>query len=87
VERRERLAALIKKARALDRMVAVRNGVEAVAGLWVAGAFAVFAFQAPSWVVALGLGIIAASGLWIPFYILWKGRNKPEARSDENLRA
>jgi hypothetical protein len=66
----EMLNMVIERTRSFDRRIAVRNTIECVAGLGVAGIFAWFAWRAPSLLERAGNAIVAASGLWIAFYIV-----------------
>jgi len=69
-EGEEMLTMVIERTRSFDRRIAVRNTLECVAAIVVAGVFAWFAWKAPSGLEKIGAAIVAASGLWIAYYIL-----------------
>ena len=69
-EGEEMLTMVIERTRSFDRRIAVRNAIECVAAFVVAGTFAWFAWKAPSGLEKIGAAMVAASGLWIAFYIL-----------------
>ena len=72
-EGEEMLTMVIERTRSFDRRIAVRNTIECVAAFLVAGVFAWFAWKAPSGLEKIGAAIVAASGLWIAYYILRVG--------------
>jgi hypothetical protein len=69
-EGEEMLSMVIERTRSFDRRIAVRNAIECVAALGVVGIFAWFAWRAPSLLERAGNAMVAASGLWIAYYIL-----------------
>src|ERR1022692_484195 len=69
-EGKEMLTMVIERTRSFDRRIAVRNAVECVADVLVVGIFTWLAWRAPSVLERLGDGMVAASAIWIGYYIL-----------------
>ena len=64
------LTMVIERTRTFDRRIAVRNAIECAAAVLVVGIFAWFAWKAPSGLEKAGAAMVAASGVWIAYYIL-----------------
>jgi hypothetical protein len=78
------LAIVLERTRTLDRQIAARNALEIAASLLVLAGFAFAAWHAPSGLEKLGMGMVAASGVWIAFYV-WRrgtGPSTPDRASD-----
>jgi len=69
-EGEEMLNMVIERTHSFDRRIVVRNAIECVAAFVVVGIFAWFAWRAPSLLERVGNAMVAASGLWIAYYIL-----------------
>ena len=69
-EGEEMLTMVIERTRSFDRRIAVRNTIECAAAFVVVGIFAWFAWSAPGLLERAGNAMVAASGLWIAYYIL-----------------
>jgi hypothetical protein len=69
-EGEEMLTMVIERTRSFDRRIAVRNAIECVAAFVVVGIFAWFAWRASGLLERVGNAMVAASGLWIAYYIL-----------------
>jgi hypothetical protein len=61
---------VIERTRRFDRRIAARNAIECVAAALVVGMFAWFAWKTPSGLEKVGAATVAASGVWIAYYIL-----------------
>jgi len=70
MEDREMLTMVIERTRSFDRRIAARNAMECIAAVIVVGIFSWFAWRAPSTLEQLGFGMVAASAIWIGYYIL-----------------
>ncbi|MBZ5680376.1 MAG: hypothetical protein LAO24_09755 [Acidobacteriia bacterium] len=64
------LTLVIERTRNFDRQIAVRNAIECCAAVFVTLLFSWFAWRAPGLLEGTGMAIVAASGVWIAFYIL-----------------
>ena len=64
------LTLVIEKTRSFDRRIAVRNAIEYSAAAVVTVLFAWFAWRAPTLPERIGLSVVAASGVWITFYLI-----------------
>lgn len=71
----------------LDRKVFRRNLRESIAAVIVTAAFTWMAFHALNDLQRIGLLIVAASGLWIIFFLLRYGRASAPADPGQDLRA
>ena len=69
-EGEEMLNTVIERTRSFDRRIAVRNAIECGAAFLVAGIFTWFAWKAPSPLEMTGDAMVAASGVWIAYYVL-----------------
>jgi hypothetical protein len=69
-EGEEMLTMVIERTRKFDRQILLRNVREVVAAFIVTGIFAWFAWRAPSGLEKIGHVIVAASGIWIAFYVV-----------------
>ena len=85
---KEELVELVqKKAREFDRKIFQRNLRECLAAVVVTALFAWMAFHAVDALQRTGLLIVAASGLWIIFFILRYGRASAPADPGQDLYA
>ena len=69
-EGEEMLTMVIERTRKFDRTILLRNVREVVASLIVTGVFAWFAWKAPSQLERAGFVMVAASGIWIVYYLV-----------------
>lgn len=77
---REELVMMVeKRARQFDRTIRVRNIVECVGALAVTVIFAGMAARATDGLQRAGLAVVAASGVWIIFFLLRFGRGPKSA--------
>ena len=65
---------VLKKITAFDRMIRVRNTIESLAAIAVAGFFGYAAWAQRNWIEQLGCGIVAVGALWIIYYLRRHGR-------------
>jgi hypothetical protein len=79
------LEMVIRKASRFDRMIAIRNAVECVAAGAVAVIFGTMAFNATNALMRAGNAVVAASGLWIIFYMLRYSREAGGPAPDQTL--
>jgi hypothetical protein len=77
------LAEVIERTRTFDRRIAVRNALEIAASFLVIVAFAAMAVRAVSGLERLGMAIVAATGVWIAWYV-WRKGTGPSA-PDRNV--
>lgn len=77
------LAQVIERTRTFDRRIAVRNTLEIAASFLVVVAFTAMAMRAASELERVGMGIVAASGVWIAWYVWRKGTGP--ATPDRNV--
>ena len=68
-EAEEMLTMVIEKTRKFDRQILLRNVREYVGAFIVTAIFAWFAWKVPTRVEELGDAIVAASGIWIIYYL------------------
>jgi len=64
------LTMVIERTRKFDRRILLRNVREVAAALIVTAIFARFAWKAPSALERIGDAIVAASGVWVAYYML-----------------
>ncbi len=69
-EGEEMLTMVIERTRKFDRQILLRNMREVVAAAIVTGIFAWFAWKAPTGLERIGDALVAASGVWITYYVL-----------------
>lgn len=86
-EGEEMLTMVIERTRKFDRRILLRNVREVVAAFIVSGIFAWFAWRAPSGLEKIGDAIVAASGVWITFYLLRFGSGPKALDPGLNLNA
>jgi hypothetical protein len=79
------LAIAIGKADRFDHTIKMRNWRECGASALVTAFFAWSAWRSPEALVRAGYLVVAASGLWIVFYILRYGREAPAPTPDQSL--
>ena len=79
------LAIAMRKAERFDRTIKIRNTVECVAGALVTVLFGVGAFRSPNGLMRAGNLVVAASGIWIIFYLLRYGRETRVPTPDQSL--
>lgn len=85
---REELVMLVqKRTRQFDRVIRRRNALECFAALAVALIFGAMAAHAPDALQRAGLLIVAASGLWIIFFLARYGKATEAADSSQDLGA
>lgn len=88
VRTKEELVELVQqRIHQLDRKVFRRNLRETIAAVIVTVAFTWMAFHALNDLQRIGLLIVAASGLWIIFFLLRYGRASAPADPGQDLRA
>jgi hypothetical protein len=86
-EGEEMLTMVIERTRKFDRTILLRNVREVVAAFIVTGIFAWFAWRAPSGLEKIGDVIVAASGIWIAFYVTRFGAGPKTLDPGLNLNA
>jgi hypothetical protein len=86
-EGEEMLTMVIERTRRFDRQILLRNVREVVAAFMVTGIFAWFAWRAPSGLEKIGDAIVAASGIWIAFYVTRFGSGPKALDPGVNLNA
>ena len=69
-EGEEMLTMVIERTRKFDRTILLRNVREIVAALIVTGVFTWLAWRAPNQLERVGLVVVAASGIWITYYLV-----------------
>jgi hypothetical protein len=74
----------MERAKQFDRTIHARNLRECVAGAVVAVFFAFVAWHSPNALARVGHWIVAASGLWIVFYMLSFGREAAAPEPDRS---
>jgi hypothetical protein len=79
------LTIAIERAERFDRTIRLRNWRECGAGVLVAAIFAFIALESPNALAVAGNLLVAASGLWIVFYLLRYGRGAPLPAPDRSL--
>ncbi|HLY19319.1 MAG TPA: hypothetical protein VKR61_18965 [Bryobacteraceae bacterium] len=79
------LANAIFRVNRFDRTVKVRNWTECGAAVLLAALFTLGAVKSPNDLMRAGNLIVAASGLWIIFYILRFGRSNQVPMPDQTL--
>ena len=88
VANKEELVEIVKKkTRQFDRMIFRRNLRECAASLVVTAMFTFFAAHTRDPLQRAGYIIIAASGLWIIFFLIRYGRSSAPANPDQDLEA
>jgi hypothetical protein len=76
---------VLKKITAFDRMIRVRNRIECLAALAVAGFFTYAAWIQRNGIERLGSVVVVAGALWIVYYIWRHGTEAPDPRPDQML--
>jgi hypothetical protein len=76
---------VLKKITAFDRMIRVRNRIECLAALAVAGFFAYAAWMQRNGIERLGSVVVVAGALWIVYYIWRHGTETPDPTPDQTL--
>ncbi len=79
------LEVVSQRSRKFRRQVAWRNVREVAGGLAVAAIFGWFAFRQTDAVQSVGMGVIAASGVWIAVYLLKFGSSGKPPDPDADL--
>jgi len=79
------LTIAIQRANRFDHIIKVRNWVECGAAALVTVLFGIMAWRAPNALVRAGDLVVAASGLWIGFYMLRFGREALIPAPDRSL--
>ena len=79
------LTIAMERARRFDRTIRLRNWRECGAGVLAAALFGFIACQSPNALALAGNLVVAASGLWIVFYLLRYGRGAPLPAPDRSL--
>ena len=79
------LAIAIRKSQRFDRMIKIRNAMECTAAAMVAAWFGWEAFRAANAWMRAGDLLVAASGLWIIFWLLRYGREAPDPAPEQSL--
>jgi hypothetical protein len=79
------LTIAMDRANRFDRTIKGRNWRECLAAAVVTPLFAFIAWRSPNALACAGNLIVAASGLWIAFYLLRHGRNAPAPPPDRSL--
>lgn len=78
---------VLEKTRRFDRKIRMRNLRECGAALVVVGMFAFIAAHTADPLQRAGYIIVAASGVWIIFFLLRYGRSSVPANPDQDLKA
>jgi hypothetical protein len=86
-EGEEMLTMVIERTRSFDRRIAVRNAIECAAAILVVGVYGWAAWNAPSALEKAGNAIVAASAIWIAYYILRFGSGPRALDPGVNLNA
>jgi hypothetical protein len=79
------LTIAMERANRFDHKIKARNWRECGAAALVTPIFAVMAWQSPNALACAGNLVVAASGLWIVFYMLRYGREAPAPAPDRSL--
>jgi hypothetical protein len=83
----EEIMALVQnKIRQLDRVIYVRNWLECIAGGVVAVFFGWQALRAHDILMRIGFIVVAASAVWIIFYVMRYGQSSVYADPSQNVR-
>src|SRR5579863_317903 len=80
------LTIAMRKARRFDRMITVRNAAECLAAAVVTVLFTTMAVHTSNALIRAGNAVVAASGVWIIFYMLRFGREASNPAPDQSLR-
>jgi uncharacterized protein involved in response to NO len=86
-EGEEMLTMVIERTRKFDRRILLRNVREIVGAFIVTAVFAWFGWKAPSGLEKIGDAIVAASGVWIAYYIVRFGGGPKALDRGLNLNA
>lgn len=79
------LTIAIERAKRFDGKIRARNLRECLASVVVAAFFAFVSWNSPNALARAGNLLVAASGLWIVFYMLRYGRSAPAPTPDRSL--
>jgi len=79
------LAIAMERANRFDRTIRLRNWRECAGGVVVAAIFAFLAWQSPNALARGGHLLVAASGVWITYYLLRYGKEPKAPPPDRNL--
>jgi hypothetical protein len=79
------LTIAMERANRFDRTIRLRNWRECGAGALVTAIFAAMAWRSPNALTLAGNLVVAASGLWVVFYMLCYGRGAPLPATDRSL--
>lgn len=79
------LALAMQKAHRFDRMIQMRNTFECAVALVMAAVFGRWAWHAPNTLTGVGRWVVAASMLWIVYYLLRYGREAAPPNPDQTL--
>jgi hypothetical protein len=79
------LTIAIERANRFDRMIRLRNWRECGGAALVTAFFTFVAWRSPNALACAGNLVVAASGLWIVFYMLRYGREAPAPAADRSL--
>jgi hypothetical protein len=79
------LTIAMERANRFDRRIKARNWRECAAAVVVTAGFAAMAWRSPNALACAGSLIVAASGLWIIFYMLRYGREAPAPEPDRSV--
>jgi hypothetical protein len=79
------LTIAMERAERFDRTIKARNLRECLAAALVTVFFALVAWKSPNALARAGNLVVAASGLWIVFFMLRYGRNAPSPAADRSL--
>jgi uncharacterized membrane protein len=76
---------VLNKIASFDRTIRVRNTVESLAALLVAGLFAYMAFPQQNTIERLGKIMIVAAALWIIYYLRFRGGKAAEPPAEQTV--
>jgi len=79
------LTLAMERANRFDRKIKARNWRECGAAAVVTAIFAVKAWGSPNALATAGNLVVAATGLWLVFFMLRYGRNAPAPAADRSL--
>ena len=79
------LTIVMERAKRFDRKIKARDLRECLAAALVTAFFAFVAWRSPNALARAGNLMVAASGLWIVFYMLRYGREAPSLAADRSL--
>jgi len=79
------LTMAMERTERFDRTIKARNLRECLGGAFITAFFAFLAWKSPNALARTGFLVVAASGVWIVFYMLRYGREAPAPAPDGSL--